>query len=108
MGGRGATRRGDDCERFSIINDQQCRDNRRDRCTPPRHSPPRQGEESLGIDDIRAFSARLRQADWSSGFSPKGIKTYNGDRDPEAWIQVYATAIKATGAGQSAMANYLP
>src|SRR5438105_15600352 len=33
---------------------------------------------------------------------------YDGDRDPEAWLRVYATTIKAAGGGQSAMANYLP
>ena len=79
-----------------------------DRCTLPRPSPPRQGEEPLATDGIRAFSARLRQADWLSDFHPKGIKTYDGDRDPDARLRVYATAIKATGGGQRAMANYLP
>src|SRR6266542_4904005 len=101
-------RRDDDRERFSIINDQHHRDNQRDHRTPPRHSPLRQGKEPLGIDGIWAFSARLRQADWPSGFSPKGIKTYDRDRDPEAWLRVYTTLIKPAGGGQSTMANYLP
>ena len=74
-------------ERFGIINDQQRCDDRHDRCTPPRPSPPLQGEEPLGTDGIRAFSAWLRQADWPSDFHPKGIKTYDGDRDPEAWLR---------------------
>ena len=34
---------------------------------------------------------------------------YDGDRDPEAWLRVYNTAIKVAGGGQNAMAtNYLP
>ena len=98
----------DDRERFSIYNDQQRRDNRQDHRTPPRHSPPCQGEEPLGINGIRAFSAWLRQADWLSGFSPKGIKTYDGDRDPKAWLRVYTTSIKVAGVSENAMANYLP
>ena len=69
--------------------------------------PPRQGNEPLGIDGIRAFTPRLRQANWPNGFSPKGIKTYDEDRDPEAWLRVYTTAIKAAGGSQNAMANYL-
>ena len=50
----------------------------------------------------------MQQADWPNGFRPKGIKTYDRDKDPEAWLWVYTTAIKATGGGQNAMANYLP
>ena len=46
--------------------------------------------------------------DWLNGFSPKGIKTYDRDRDPEAWLQIYTTAIEAAGGDQDAMANYLP
>ena len=33
---------------------------------------------------------------------------YDGDRDPEAWLRIYTTVIKAVGGGQNAMANYLP
>src|SRR5207253_4720328 len=62
----------------------------------------------IGIDGIRAFTPQLRRAEWPNGFSPKGIKTYVGDRDPEAWLRVYTTAIKASGGNQNAMANYLP
>ena len=61
----------------------------------------------VGIDDIRAFTPQLRRAEWPSGFSPKGIKTYDGDRDPETWLRVFTTVIKAMGGGQNAMANYL-
>ena len=56
-------RRDDDHERFEIYDDQQHRDNRRDRRTSPRHSPPRQGEEPLSIDGIRAFTPQLCQTD---------------------------------------------
>ena len=101
-------RRDDDRERFGIHDDQQPHDNRRDRRTPPHHSPPRQGKELLGIDGIRAFTPQLRRAECPSSFSPKGIKTYDGDRDPEAWLRVYTTAINAAGGNQNAMANYLP
>ena len=70
--------------------------------------PPRQGEgEQVGIDGIRAFTPQLRQAEWPNGFSPKGIKTYDGDRNPEAWLRVYTTVIKAAGGNQNAIANYL-
>src|SRR5438128_6046493 len=51
---------------------------------------------------------QLRRAEWPAGFSPKGIKTYDGDRDPEAWLWVYTTAIKAAGGNQNTMENYLP
>src|SRR5213075_3141480 len=43
-----------------------------------------------------------------SSFSPKGIKTYDGDRDLEAWLRVYITAIKVAGGNQNTMATYLP
>ena len=50
--------------------------------------PPHQGEgERVGIDDIRAFTPQLHRAEWPNGFSPKGIKTYDGDRNPEAWLR---------------------
>ena len=51
---------------------------------------------------------QLRRAEWPSSFSPKGIKTYDGDRDPETWLRIYTTAIKAAGGNQNTMANYLP
>ena len=54
--------RDDDRERFGICNDQQPRGDQRDRRAPPQNSPPRQGEEPLGIDGIRAFTPQLRQA----------------------------------------------
>ena len=40
---------------------------------------------------------QLRRAEWPSNFSPKGIKTYDGDRDLEMWLRVYTMAIKAAG-----------
>src|SRR5438876_7603755 len=90
--------RDDDRERFGIHNDRQPRDNRRDIWSPPRPSPPLQGEgDRIGIDGIRAFTPQLRRAEWPNGFSPKGIKTYDGDRNPEAWLRIYTTAIKAAG-----------
>src|SRR5438132_172951 len=55
-----------------------------------------------------AFTPQLRRAVWPSNFSPKGIKTYDGDRDPETWLRVYTTVIKAAGGNQNTMANYLP
>src|SRR5438105_15379362 len=48
------------------------------------------------------------RAEWPNDFSPKDIKTYDGDRDLEAWLRVYTTVIKAAGGNQNAMANYLP
>src|SRR5438132_7791860 len=96
-------RRRDEREHFGVHNDRPPRDNRRDRRPPPRPSPPR-----VGIDGIRAFTPQLRRAEWPTGFSPKGIKTYDGDRDPEAWLRIYTTAIKAIGGNQNTMANYLP
>ncbi len=102
-------RRDDERERFGVHNDRPPRDNRRDRRSPPRPSPPRQGEgDRVGIDGIRAFTPQLRRAEWPTGFSPKGIKTYDGDRNPEAWLRIYTTAIKAAGGNQNTMANYFP
>src|SRR5207237_5715592 len=95
-------------EPFSVHDDRPPRDNRRNRRSPPRPSPPRQGEgEQVGIDGIRAFTPQLRRAEWPSSFSPKGIKTYDRDRDPEAWLWVYTMAIKAVGGNQNTMTNYL-
>src|SRR5205814_2270096 len=102
-------RRDDDRERFGIHNDRQPRDNRRDRWSPPRPSPPRQGEgDRIDIDGIRAFTPQLRRAEWPNGFSPKGIKTYDEDRNPEAWLRVYTMVIKAAGGNQNTMVNYFP
>src|SRR6266540_3104025 len=102
-------RRDDERECFGVHNDRPPRNNRRDRRSPPRPSPLRQGEgDRVGIDGIRAFMPQLRRAEWPTSFSPKGIKTYDGDRDPEAWLWVYTTAIKAVGGNQNTMANYLP
>ena len=54
-------RRDDEPERFGIRNDRPPRDNRRDRCSPPRPSPSRQGEDDrVSIDGIRAFTPQLR------------------------------------------------
>src|SRR5438128_1102833 len=93
-------RRNDERERFGVHNDRPPRDNRRDRRSPPRPSPPRQGEgDRVSIDGIWAFRRQLRQAEWPTGFSPKGIKTY--DRNPEAWLWIYTTAIKAAGGNQN-------
>src|SRR6266540_836563 len=102
-------RRDDERERFGIHNDRPPRNNRHDRRSPPRPSPSRQGEgDRVGIDGIRAFTSQLRRAKWPTGFSPKGIKTYDGDRNPEAWLRIYTTAIKAAGGNQNTMANYFP
>ena len=46
--------------------------------------------------------------DWPNGFSPKGIKSYDGERDLEVWLRLYTTMVKAAGGSQNAMANYLP
>src|SRR5438128_6611925 len=102
-------RRDDERERFGIHNDRLPRDNRRDRRSPPQPSPSRQGEgDRVGINGIRAFTPQLRRAEWPTGFSPKGIKTYDGDRNPEAWLRIYTTVIKAAGGNQNTMANYFP
>ena len=77
--------RNDERERFGVHDDRPPRDNRRNRRSPPQPSPPRQGEgERVSIDSIRAFTPQLRRAEWQSNFSPKGIKTYDRDRDLEA------------------------
>ena len=48
----------------------------------------------VGIDGIKAFTSQLRRAKWPSGFSPKGIKTYDEDRDPEAFIFLLCDLVK--------------
>src|SRR5205814_8071236 len=91
-------RRDDERERFGVHDDRPPCNNRRNRRSPPLPSPPCQGEgEQVGLDGIRAFTPQLRRAVWPSNFSPKGIKTYDGDRDPEMWLRVYTMAIKAAG-----------
>src|SRR5437868_9354747 len=56
----------DERERFGIHNDRQPRDNRRDQWSPPRLSPPRQGEgDRIGI---RAFTPQPGRAEWPAGF----------------------------------------
>src|SRR5438132_1216114 len=91
-------RRDDERERFGVHDDRPPCDNRRNRRSPPRPSPPRQGEgDRVSINGIWAFTPQLRRAKWPNSFSPKGIKTYDGDRNPEAWLPVYTMAIKAEG-----------
>src|SRR5438105_6236135 len=99
----------DERERFGVHDDRPPRDNRRNRRSPPQPSLPRQGEgKRVGIDGIRAFTPQLRRAEWPNGFSPKGIKTYDGDRNPDAWLRVYTMAIKVAGGNQNTMVNYFP
>ena len=54
----------------------------------------------------RVFIADLRRVDWPTKFRPDLPKKYNGTINPEEFLQIYTTAIKAAGGGQQVIANY--
>nr|ABA99019.1 retrotransposon protein, putative, Ty3-gypsy subclass [Oryza sativa Japonica Group] len=56
----------------------------------------------------RAFGCSLRDVRWPERFRPGEIQKYDGNTDPEEFLQVYSTVLYAAGADNNALANYLP
>ncbi|GJN20549.1 hypothetical protein PR202_gb07941 [Eleusine coracana subsp. coracana] len=108
-------RRHDDRDRHD--NDGNWR-RRHDEDVGPRHrrspttSPDRQRRSPTLTDDeidgIKAYIPRLCIARWPKGFKPVSIKKYDGQTNPQEWLQLYSTAIQSAGGDSYIMANYLP
>jgi hypothetical protein len=72
----------------------------------PRHSPARDVTPS-GRGGFRALAPSLRQVVWPEKFKAGHIDKYNGSSNPEEFIQVYHTVIKAVGGDDRVKVNYL-
>jgi hypothetical protein len=48
----------------------------------------------------------LWRVNWPTKFRPDLLEKYDGTIDPEEFLQIYTTAIQATGGGPQVMANY--
>ncbi|GJN20130.1 hypothetical protein PR202_gb07467 [Eleusine coracana subsp. coracana] len=59
------------------------------------------------IDGIKAYVPRLRIARWPKGFKPVPIEKYDGQTNPQEWLQLYSTVNRSTGGDSFVMANYL-
>ncbi|GJN27828.1 hypothetical protein PR202_gb15882 [Eleusine coracana subsp. coracana] len=71
----------------------------------PRRSPTPIDDD---IDGIKAYIPRLRIARWPKGFKPVPIEKYDGQTNPQEWLQLYSTVIRSAEGDSSVMANYLP
>ncbi|GJN16577.1 hypothetical protein PR202_gb03580 [Eleusine coracana subsp. coracana] len=60
------------------------------------------------IDGIKAYIPRLRIARWPKGFKSVPIEKYDGQTNPQEWLQLYSTAIQSARGDSYVMANYLP
>ncbi|GJN35129.1 hypothetical protein PR202_gb23873 [Eleusine coracana subsp. coracana] len=47
-------------------------------------------------------------ARWTKGFKPVPIEKYDGQTNPQEWLQLYSTAIRSAGGDSYVMGNYLP
>lgn len=45
---------------------------------------------------------------WPRGFKLGDLKKYDGKANPELWIMLYETAVRAANGDEYVMANYLP
>ena len=57
---------------------------------------------------MRAYSRDLRSFNYPTNFKPQAIDKYDGKTNPEEWMRLYSTAIRAAGEDSFVMANYLP
>ncbi|GJN31723.1 hypothetical protein PR202_gb20157 [Eleusine coracana subsp. coracana] len=90
---------------------------RHDEDVGPRHrrspttSPDRQRRSPTLTDDeidgIKAYVPRLRIALWPKGFKQVPIEKYDGQTNPQEWLQLYSTTIRSAGGDSYVMANYL-
>ncbi|GJN37079.1 hypothetical protein PR202_gb26001 [Eleusine coracana subsp. coracana] len=60
------------------------------------------------IDGIKAYIPRFGIARWPKGFKSVPIKKYDGQTNPQEWLQLYSMAIQSAGGDSYVMANYLP
>jgi hypothetical protein len=61
-----------------------------------------------GRGSFHALTSSLRQVVWPEKFKAEHIDKYDGCSNPEEFIQVYHTIIKATGGDDRVKTNYLP
>jgi hypothetical protein len=74
--------------------------------SPPwnRHHNRRQ-EDMCGVS---ALTPCLRAIQWPTNFKVSNVDKYKPKQDPKAWLAVYTTAARATGATEDVMTTYLP
>ncbi|GJN20546.1 hypothetical protein PR202_gb07938 [Eleusine coracana subsp. coracana] len=60
------------------------------------------------IDGIKAYIPRLCIAQWPKGFKPVPSEKYDGQTNPQEWLQLYSMVIWSAGCDSYVMANYLP
>jgi hypothetical protein len=74
-------------------------------------SPPRRqlvrDVTPTGRSGFRALAGPLRDVQWSAKFKADHIDQYDGTSNPEEFIQVYQTVIKAAGGDDRVKANFL-
>jgi hypothetical protein len=62
----------------------------------------------MGRTGFCALAGPLRQVRCPDKFKTDNIDRYDGSSNPEEFIQVYQTVIKAIGGDDSVKANFLP
>jgi hypothetical protein len=62
----------------------------------------------MGRSGFCALAGPLRQVRWLDKFKIGNINRYDGSSNPEEFIQVYQTVIKAAMGEDPVMANFLP
>lgn len=55
----------------------------------------------------QALSLELQRVSWPARFHPD-VPKYDGDQDPIKFVQLYTTAVHATGRVEKVMANWFP
>ncbi|GJN41137.1 hypothetical protein PR202_gn00469 [Eleusine coracana subsp. coracana] len=60
------------------------------------------------FDGIKAYIPELHKARWPKGFRSVPIKKYNGQTNPQEWLQLYSMVIRSTGGDTYVRAKYLP
>jgi hypothetical protein len=61
----------------------------------------------MGRSGFRALAGPLREVQWPAKFKAGHIDQYDGTSNPEEFIQVYHTVIKAAGGDDRVKANFL-
>jgi hypothetical protein len=62
----------------------------------------------MGRSGFCALAGPLRQVRWPDKFKTSNINRYDSSSNPEEFIQVYQTVIKAAKGEDRVMANFLP
>jgi hypothetical protein len=89
----------------NVIEDRRCI---RDRTPSPPPQVLTRDATPTGRSGFRALAGPLRELRWLAKFKAGHIDRYDGFNNPEKFIQVYQTAIEATGGDDRVKANFLP